>query len=192
MAPAVHGAGQAAGHLRVERIELDEAAVHERPDEPLSTQVLERFRMLALAVLHDGREQQHGGALRQPEDLVHHLAHGLGGEFLVTVTGMPPHWLEWVMTALLSMILLYTVLGGMLSVLVTDYLQFIVKGAGIVAGVTVRATDTGGLTTVSSYDPVAKSVDAVMSSERTGSSRTCPRWEMPAPLAINGTCVPAS
>jgi len=56
----------------------------------------------------------------------------LGGEFLVTVTGMPVHWLEWVMTVLLSMILLYTVLGGMLSVLVTDYLQFIVKGMGIV------------------------------------------------------------
>jgi SSS family solute:Na+ symporter len=36
------------------------------------------------------------------------------------------------MTVLLSMILLYTVLGGMLSVLVTDYLQFIVKGMGIV------------------------------------------------------------
>ena len=56
----------------------------------------------------------------------------LGGEFLVAVTGMPAHWLEWVMTVLLSMILLYTVLGGMLSVLVTDYLQFIVKGLGIV------------------------------------------------------------
>src|SRR5258708_23923125 len=56
----------------------------------------------------------------------------LGGEFLVAATGMPAHWLEWVMTALLGMILLYTVLGGMLSVLVTDYLQFIVKGMGIV------------------------------------------------------------
>src|ERR1051325_6097919 len=56
----------------------------------------------------------------------------LGGEFLVAATGMPVRWLEWVMTALLGMILLYTVLGGMLSVLVTDYLQFIVKGLGIV------------------------------------------------------------
>lgn len=56
----------------------------------------------------------------------------LGGEFLVAATGMPPHWLEWVMTILLSMVLVYTVLGGMLSVLVTDYLQFIVKGMGIV------------------------------------------------------------
>src|SRR5882672_1528834 len=56
----------------------------------------------------------------------------LGGEFLVAATGMPAHWLEWVMTILLGMILLYTVLGGMLSVLVTDYIQFVVKGAGIV------------------------------------------------------------
>jgi SSS family solute:Na+ symporter len=56
----------------------------------------------------------------------------LGGDFLVAVTGMPAAWLEWVMTALLGIILLYTVLGGMLSVLVTDYLQFIVKGAGLV------------------------------------------------------------
>jgi SSS family solute:Na+ symporter len=56
----------------------------------------------------------------------------LGGEFLVAVTGMKPEWLEGVMTLLLGMILLYTVLGGMLSVLVTDYLQFIVKGMGIV------------------------------------------------------------
>src|SRR5947209_2854891 len=56
----------------------------------------------------------------------------LGGEFLVAANGMPARWLEWVMTILLGMILLYTVLGGMLSVLVTDYLQFIVKGAGIV------------------------------------------------------------
>jgi len=56
----------------------------------------------------------------------------LGGGVVVAATGMPAHWLEWVMTILLGMILLYTVLGGMFSVLVTDYLQFIVKGAGIV------------------------------------------------------------
>ena len=56
----------------------------------------------------------------------------LGGEFLVAVTGMNPKWLEWVMTALLSLVLVYTVMGGMLSVLVTDWLQFIIKGMGIV------------------------------------------------------------
>jgi SSS family solute:Na+ symporter len=56
----------------------------------------------------------------------------LGGEFLVSFTGMPVVWLEWVMTVLLGIILLYTIMGGMLSVLVTDYIQFIVKGLGIV------------------------------------------------------------
>src|SRR5436853_4037854 len=40
----------------------------------------------------------------------------LGGEFLVAATGMPAKWLEWIMTALLGLILFYTVLGGMLSV----------------------------------------------------------------------------
>ncbi len=56
----------------------------------------------------------------------------LGGEFLVHATGLPPGWLEWIMTGLLGLVLLYTALGGMLSVLVTDYLQFLVMGLGIV------------------------------------------------------------
>jgi SSS family solute:Na+ symporter len=56
----------------------------------------------------------------------------LGGQFLVWATGMPPSWLEWVMTVLLGLVLIYTALGGMLSVLVTDYLQFLVMGVGIV------------------------------------------------------------
>lgn len=56
----------------------------------------------------------------------------LGGEFLVHATGLPVGWLEWIMTALLGLVLVYTALGGMLSVLVTDYLQFLVMGVGIV------------------------------------------------------------
>ena len=57
----------------------------------------------------------------------------VGGEFLVHASGMPADWLKWVMTGLLGLVLLYTVLGGMLSVLVTDYLQCLVMGLGIVA-----------------------------------------------------------
>jgi len=71
----------------------------------------------------------------------------LGGEFLMYVTGLDPtaavslrlfgqDWhlgvLEITMTFLLALILTYTVLGGMVSVLITDYLQFLVKGLGIV------------------------------------------------------------
>lgn len=56
----------------------------------------------------------------------------LGGQFLVYATGMPPGWLQWVMTGLLLLVLLYTAFGGMLSVLITDYLQFLVLGIGVV------------------------------------------------------------
>jgi SSS family solute:Na+ symporter len=70
-----------------------------------------------------------------------------GGEFLLTVVGLgatpagdpaavPASWgqahvLELTMTALLLLVAIYTVLGGMLSVLVTDFLQFIVMSAGL-------------------------------------------------------------
>ena len=69
----------------------------------------------------------------------------LGGQFLVAVTGidkpgaaynifgrlhLPP--LQTIMTILLISVLIYTALGGMLSVLVTDYIQFLFLGASIV------------------------------------------------------------
>lgn len=67
----------------------------------------------------------------------------VGGEFLLHIAGLEPRatftlfgfqlgLLETAMTALLAVVLIYTVLGGMLSVLVTDYLQFLVMGAGLV------------------------------------------------------------
>jgi len=56
----------------------------------------------------------------------------LGGDFLIHATGMPAQWLEWVMTVLLALVLAYTAFGGMLSVLVTDYIQFLVVGTGMV------------------------------------------------------------
>lgn len=66
-----------------------------------------------------------------------------GGEFLMHVTGADTQaafqigpsrfgYLEVMMTGLLTIVLVYTMLGGMLSVLITDYLQFLVKGTGIV------------------------------------------------------------
>ncbi|MHB9038588.1 MAG: sodium:solute symporter family protein [Armatimonadota bacterium] len=54
-----------------------------------------------------------------------------GGEFLVQVCGLNPGYLEITMTVLLLTTLLYTVLGGMLSVLITDYLQFIGVSVGM-------------------------------------------------------------
>ncbi len=64
-----------------------------------------------------------------------------GGEFLLQVAGLEglfaagflrDHALELIMTALLVMVAVYTIMGGMLSVLVTDFLQFIVMSVGLV------------------------------------------------------------
>ncbi|MEN6386972.1 MAG: sodium:solute symporter family protein [Phycisphaerales bacterium] len=56
----------------------------------------------------------------------------VGGEFLVLVTGLNIKYLEITMTVLLLAVGLYTILGGMLSVLITDFLQFIVMSAGLI------------------------------------------------------------
>jgi SSS family solute:Na+ symporter len=57
----------------------------------------------------------------------------IGGQFLVVCCGMNPHYLEMAMTTLLIAVAIYTILGGMLSVLVTDFLQFVVMSAGLLA-----------------------------------------------------------
>ena len=80
----------------------------------------------------------------------------LGGEFLIYVTGYDPATLptftigvlqfsalELTMIILLLIVLLYTALGGMVSVLVTDYLQFLIMGAGIVITSVMVLWDTG-------------------------------------------------
>jgi len=55
----------------------------------------------------------------------------VGGQFLVVCCGMNLHYLEIAMTVLLVGVAVYTILGGMLSVLVTDFLQFVVMSVGL-------------------------------------------------------------
>ncbi|NQV35902.1 MAG: sodium:solute symporter family protein [Phycisphaeraceae bacterium] len=55
----------------------------------------------------------------------------MGGDFLVVVCGLNPQYLEITMTLLLFGIGLYTIMGGMVSVLITDYLQFIMMSIGL-------------------------------------------------------------
>lgn len=55
----------------------------------------------------------------------------VGGQFLVVCCGMNLRYLELAMTVLLLGVALYTILGGMLSVLVTDFLQFVVMSVGL-------------------------------------------------------------
>ncbi len=58
----------------------------------------------------------------------------MGGEFLISVAGMTTegYRLEIMMSLLLIAVAVYTIVGGMLSVLVTDFLQFVVMSAGMI------------------------------------------------------------
>ncbi len=57
----------------------------------------------------------------------------MGGQFLVVCCGLNLRYLEITMTALLVAVAIYTIVGGMLSVLVTDFVQFVVMGVGLIA-----------------------------------------------------------
>lgn len=57
----------------------------------------------------------------------------MGGDFLTLVMGIDTAYLEIMMTALLLIVAVYTILGGMLSVLVTDFLQFVMMNIGLIS-----------------------------------------------------------
>lgn len=57
------------------------------------------------------------------------------GIFLSEVMGFGPGALVIIMTIMLVIVILYTILGGMFSVVVTDYMQFVVLTVGLVIAV---------------------------------------------------------
>ena len=55
-----------------------------------------------------------------------------GAVFLGEITGLKePAHIKWIMTAMLGLVLAYTMLGGMLSVVLTDYVQFVMLSVGV-------------------------------------------------------------
>ena len=75
-----------APHVEFRRlVQLDHRAVDSRPHEAAGLQLLDEFRVLALALRYGGREQHHGGPLRMLKHGVHHLAHRLRGEVDVVI-----------------------------------------------------------------------------------------------------------
>jgi SSS family solute:Na+ symporter len=75
-----------------------------------------------------------------------------GGEFLVYVCGLQMGYLEITMTVLLVCVAVYTILGGMLSVLVTDYLQFIVMSFGMIVVTLVIVFNVGWINLVEAVE----------------------------------------
>ena len=72
----------------------------------------------------------------------------LGGEFLVHAAGLDPEYLKATMIVLLAIALVYTVVGGMVSVIVTNFFQFIVIGIAILTTtvLVLRSTPWNDLT----------------------------------------------
>jgi SSS family solute:Na+ symporter len=67
----------------------------------------------------------------------------VGGEFLAVVCGFNHSKIEMVMTGLLVGVAVYTILGGMLSVLITDFMQFVIMSAGLLVITLLILHDVG-------------------------------------------------
>jgi SSS family solute:Na+ symporter len=61
------------------------------------------------------------------------------GTFLLLISGLSREYLKEMMTGILLLELLYTVLGGMVSIVITDFIQFVFLGIGtiLITGFTI-------------------------------------------------------
>ncbi len=66
------------------------------------------------------------------------------GTFLAIISGISLDHIKAVMTAILLLELLYTVLGGMVSIVITDFIQFVALSVGTIL-VTVWAVQAAGM-----------------------------------------------
>ena len=64
----------------------------------------------------------------------------LGSKFVVGFTGLPPEWINYVMVAMLAVVVFYTLMGGMVSVVLTDFAQFVLLSLGFLVGTVVILT----------------------------------------------------
>lgn len=67
-----------------------------------------------------------------------------GSVFVVGLTGMESEFaLKLCMSVLLGLVLIYTILGGMISVVITDYIQFVVLSFGLLAACAFAISELG-------------------------------------------------
>jgi len=65
-----------------------------------------------------------------------------------------------IMLCLLALVLFYTMMGGMMSVIITDYIQFVVLSIGLIASTFIIVSKMGGLDAVFSYVQASKGTSA--------------------------------
>ncbi len=78
-----------------------------------------------------------------------------GAVFVSGLTGLEnPLYVKWIMTSLIVLVLVYTVLGGMVSIVITDYIQFVVLAFGLVLTCVFALSHTGWDSVVSAVETV--------------------------------------
>jgi len=95
--------------------------------------VIRRFRELQLMTVPEYFERKYSLGLRLLTGILVALGGILNmgvflkieGEFLTIVSGIPTRYLVLTMTVILMLEVLYTVVGGMVSVVITDFLQYV-------------------------------------------------------------------
>jgi SSS family solute:Na+ symporter len=102
--------------------------------------IISRFRELELMTVPEYFERKYSRGLRVLTGVL--VATGgilnmgmflrVEGSFLVILTGIPFAYLKLAMTGILLIELLYTVVGGMLSIVVTDFIQYVALSVGTI------------------------------------------------------------
>jgi SSS family solute:Na+ symporter len=117
--------------------------------------VVTRLRQMEILTVPEYFERRYGRAVRVLAGVLMAFGGSLNlgifpiieARFLAVVTGIPSHLLGWTMAALLLVALAYTALGGMVSLIVTNYVQYVFLAAGtvVVTLVCLREVGWGGM-----------------------------------------------
>jgi len=146
--------------------------------------VVYRLRQTAVMTVPEFYEQRYSQGVRVVGGVMMVLAGILnmgmflkaGSQFLTAISGLQDElYLKWIMTGLLALVLFYTVLGGMVSVVITDLIQFFVLGTGmlLIVGFVVWNVGFDGFSAVVTehrgyYDPTSgiNPADTFMSQDK--------------------------
>jgi SSS family solute:Na+ symporter len=125
--------------------------------------IVSRFRELKLMTVPEYFEVKYSRGLRILTGFVVALGGILNmgvflkieGQFLMTISGIDSRYLIAVMTGILVLELVYTVLGGMVSVVITDFMQYILLSIATIL-ISIYAVQSVG------FDKIADKVAHVM------------------------------
>jgi Na+/proline symporter len=133
--------------------------------------VITRLREMEILTVPEYFEKRYGRSVRVLAGVLMAFGGSLNlgifpiieARFLAIVTGIPSRYVGWTMAGLLLIALVYTAIGGMVSLIVTNYVQYLFLAAGtvMVTLVCLRQAGWGGMvSTVEShmggrgFDPV--------------------------------------